>query len=387
MQTPAMKRTFFGPTPQKNGTVLGIFDSPPAIAAATPSRKDTRTVLGDLDANAAVTPSGRVEKIQESPDAQYEERARGSRTPASTGKRFMLDAFMTPSHNRHRMGQDENQGLLATPSSALKTPAFLRRDNFALNLGMGAITEEEGGEPTSPQMMRQPPWQRRSFGRSLSGMIRDMRREQEAKEDEELDLLREMEDEAEGISVPTRIAPLKIVVQDSQVGGLDRDGFVPSDVEDEEAEEGGVEQELGVGLDGKPRKPWKKKGLKRQTRRVNMRPVAKKVQTQQQREGSLDDEEDDGEAVTETQARGDVPSDLDGEGSEDEYHDGATAVKTTSTSRGKKTSTANGKSSGVEKKAPAKRKVKPEAHANYRALKIKNKNSKGKGGGRFGRRR
>jgi hypothetical protein len=32
------------------------------------------------------------------------------------------------------------------------------------------------------------------------------------------------------------------------------------------------------------------------------------------------------------------------------------------------------------------RKVNPEAHANYRSLKIRNKNSKGRGAGRFRRR-
>jgi len=205
-------------------------------------------------------------------------------------------------------------------------------------------------------------------------MIRDIRREQEAKEDEELDLLREMEDEAAGISVPSK-APPKIMVQDSQAG-LDRDGFVPSDVE---AEEDAVEAPAQVGLDGKPRKPWKKKGLKRQTRRVNMRPVAKKVQDHLVVPEDVDEDDND-DAVQETQRLEDMPSDIE-DASEDEYN-GAQGTK-----QNPQASAKSKEKPAVEKKAPTKRKVKPDAHANYRALKIKNKNSKAKGNGRFGRRR
>jgi hypothetical protein len=205
--------------------------------------------------------------------------------------------------------------------------------------------------------------------------------EQEAREDEELDLLNELEDEANGIERP-KPAP-KIIVQDSQAGfegtGLDRDGFVPSDVEVEVE----VVQPVRIGKDGKPMKPWKKKGLKRQHRRVNMRPVAKKAGAHPDtvEEAGSGDEED---AVQETQHVADEHSDHE-DGSEDECSDAPAKSKSKAKTKSKATTkNAKDKAETTEKKAPAKRKVKAEAHANYRALKIKNKGSKGGGGGRFG---
>jgi hypothetical protein len=357
--TPAVKRTFIGPTPQKDGIVLGIFD---LLPTNTPSK--TRTVLGDLTTNIAVTPSKSLDTIRESPHGhEYEERARGSRTPASSGKRFMLDSFLTP---QKRQKIEDNA---ITPSSSFKqllTPAFLKRDNFVMTM----IDEA----PPTPQAS-QLPWKRRAFGRSLSGMIQDIRREQEKDADEELDLLREMEDEADGITREPKPAP-KIVVEHSQVAtGLDRDGFVPSDVDQSASEDEKPQQQAA---DGKPRKPWKKKGLKRQTRRVKMRPVVKKAQPLAEAN----------ESVADSQLAEDVLSDVeagsDSEDDEDDEFSGTRAKPKTKPKEKEKEKT-------TDKEAPKKntRKVKAGAHANYRALKIKNKNSKGKGGGggRFGRRR
>ncbi|KIW05606.1 uncharacterized protein PV09_03477 [Verruconis gallopava] len=369
--TPAVRRTFLDPTPQKDGIVLGLFDLLPV--AQTPSNKN-RTVLGELDRNAsAVTPSKLLDASLQETACQYEERARGSRTPASTGKRFLLDQFMTPQRKEGRRGTEAgeaNRRGLSTPSSTFRqqfsTPAFLRRDNFL----MDAIDEA----PESPQVAQ--PWKRRSFGRSLSGMIQDMRREAEKAADEELDLLREMEDEAEGRPRPNKVVDAllrskKAVMEDCQavpptVTGLDRDGFVPSDVE-----QSGSDDEHGNDGDTQSR-PWRKKGVKRQTRRVNMRPVAKKVQPQQSRQPEIERDSDGGEVVGETKLSDeDVPSDLERtfDGENDESKDAKDSSKEPEvTKRGA-------------------RKTRPDAHANYRALKIKNKNSKAKGRGRFARRR
>lgn len=267
--TPVVKRTIFGPTPQKNGQVMGIFD---LLPGETPSR--LRTVLGSANVNVARTPS---KTLGDYGDDRVEERLRGSRTPLSTGKRFLLDSFVTP---RKRKEND-----CTTPSSSMKefaTPSFLKRDLFALS----TVNEE----PQSPGMAR--PWKRRTFGRSLSNMFKDMREKEKEKEDEEWELMREMEetDYREVVGKGKKPAPPpKALVEDSQVQ-LDVDGFVPSD----------FESDVDVkAAEIKPRKAYKKKGLKRQTRRVNMRPAM--TRPQQAKTPEPESESDDEEDVVPTQ--------------------------------------------------------------------------------------
>lgn len=180
-------------------------------------------------------------------EISLESRARGEKTPLSTGKRFLLDSFLSVTPNKRKLGE---QG---TPSSrGLATPAFLRRHNPLLKI-------EEDEEPAP----RPGPWMRRPFGRSLSQRIQAMRQEEENRLDEEADIMRELEMEAEGMPARKRIKMPEIQVQDSQTAmplGPDR-GL---ETEDEEHGEEGNE----LGPDGKPKKVWKKRGLKRQTRRV-----------------------------------------------------------------------------------------------------------------------
>lgn len=112
-------------------------------------------------------------------------------------------------------------------------------------------------------------------------MIQDLRREEEERFDEEMDILREIEDGVPAIPVAkatkrpahetqnitdaaSSTAPL---VEDSQPPDtedlklLGPDGAAQvSDEEDDTPQ---------LGRDGKPLRVWKKKGLKRQTRRVN----------------------------------------------------------------------------------------------------------------------
>jgi hypothetical protein len=212
------------------------------LPAGTPSKK--RAVLADVEPNVLQTPSRKAQDAAS--EASQESRARGERTPLSNGKRFMLNQFVTPK----KRTLDE-QG---TPSTirGLATPAFLRRGN-----ALGAIDEADEATP------RPAPWKRRGLGRSLSAMIQAMKKDEDDKLDEEADIMREMEMEEAGISLPPKKPRLpQVQIEDSQAPmplGPDR-GLETDEDEDEESE---------LGPDGKPRRVWKKKGLKRQTRRVN----------------------------------------------------------------------------------------------------------------------
>jgi 26S proteasome regulatory subunit N12 len=259
--TPVHVRSKIGPTPQKDGLVLGIFD---LLQSETPSRAQ-RTVLGDVGPNVMQTPSKNHGGSEDT--LSVEEWARGSRTPLSAGKRFLLDKFATPKKRK----RDEE----GTPSSTMKhfsTPMFLRRDTRPLDI----IDEED--EPTP----RPAPWKRRGLGRSLSSMIQTLKKQEEERAqearleeeeamrqeedrlDDELEMMREMEMEAAGISVPRPKPAPKLLVEDSQ--GPMKLG--PDTLEESDQDE--TQQSLGaLDRNGNPRKAWKKRGQKRTTRRVN----------------------------------------------------------------------------------------------------------------------
>jgi hypothetical protein len=231
--------TMIGPTPQRDGIVLGLFDM---LAAETPSKR--RKVLGDVGLNVPQTPSRRFQDAAS--ETSLESRARGERTPLSTGKRFLLNQFVTPKKRKL-----DAEGTPSSTTRGLATPAFLRRDNV-----LSAIDEEDEATP------RLAPWKRRGLGRSLSSMIQAMRKDEDDRLDEEADIMRELEMEEDGIPAPRKARVPQILVEDSQMAmplGPDR-GF---------ESEADSEEESGLGRDGKPRKVWKKKGLKRQTRRTN----------------------------------------------------------------------------------------------------------------------
>lgn len=111
------KRTVIGPTPQKDGQVLGIFD-------LLQEDRVTPRKLAD--------PISKQNSIQATPQKTSGEATfslRHSRTPTSSGKRYMLDKFATPVKSLNPNAQG------GTPSSVSKlhfsTPSFLRRDSHS----------------------------------------------------------------------------------------------------------------------------------------------------------------------------------------------------------------------------------------------------------------
>ncbi|KAF2720950.1 hypothetical protein K431DRAFT_285218 [Polychaeton citri CBS 116435] len=378
--TPAFIRCALGPTPQKDGQVLGIFDmlptATPTYRLETPSKRNSRA----MDVSATPTKTF-------SPPTSTRDQL--SRTPMSSGKRFYLDAFAGTPQKRKR--DDEDEG---TPSAATKpfaTPAFLRR-SFPL-----APVDEVAGQDA--EKASQPlPFKKRGLVRSLSSLIQGLKRQEEKKMDDDWDIMNELEAEGEGTSaeaeeLTTTLVPDSQTAEGNFLHRLDN------------AEDSDSDQEQGTEV---KRKPWKKKGLKRQTRRVIMRPVLHKAaKASEPADHSESEEEGDNCDKTrlfeETQFIQNPTA----------KQDGMSAVTSKSRSDGanyRTTRAANdrmldsqepsreelakpiiqpkgGKVGGDEVKKVV-RKISATAHANFRALKIKNKNSKGKGrgSGRFGRR-
>ncbi|GKT48469.1 DNA replication regulator SLD2 [Colletotrichum spaethianum] len=366
VSTPSISRTLFspaaprsiGPTPQRDGRVLGLFDLMVERELGTPSRKN-RDLNTSADARTMTTPRKRATPTDE------EDNARLGRTPMSTSKRQMLDSFMTPLKNKDSEALDAK-----TPTTVSKlqfsTPSFLKRHTQP--------------PPTKDDDFVAPPLRlpRKPMVRGLSAIVASLRKveEEHLDNDDDLDALREAEGEVVRPKAPPKPRD-EMLAADSQVhlplGGFDDEGLYDSPDEEQK------------GRDGMPLRVYKKKGQKRTTRRVNMRPIHSKRPSGPVEDGQ--EEEGDEEAVPETQANGaadDMQDELAdvGSGSDAEFDESASKTKATKTKAAKKTEKV-----GTVKKAV--RKVNEMAHTNFRRLKLKNHGAKGGPGynSKFRRRR
>lgn len=192
------------------------------------------------------------------------------------------------------------------------------------------------------------------MSRSFSSIIQELKNQEEERMEDDWDVLNELEAEENGTTVPKKQAE-QVQVADSQLVvmplGPDR---APGECESEE--------EVALGANGLPRKAYKKKGLKRQTRKSNIKPVLhkpKKAADLEEKIGS-----DDEESVEETQPDGPEGKCVDGVQVEEGEQD---AEKSTN---------------------PIKR-VAQKVSQNFRRMNIKSHQTakqKAKGKGRFGKR-
>lgn len=371
MGTPTISRKLFsptpvtalGPTPQRDGRVLGLFDLLIEKELGTPKKGAEKA--SDGAGKVMSTPSKRQSSAD--PDS-----GRLGRTPMSSSKRQLLNTFMTPLKNRGANGLGEHDG--GTPSSISKlqfdTPAFLKRHSFP-----SAAAEENVGMPAPLKLPRKP------MVRGLSEIVASLRKieEEHAEPEDDLEALREME-EMEEMDGGGTMGPPKMPVPASQklvqnevlapdrpsqvlpLGGFDDEGAYDSPTEDQ------------VGRDGQPLRIFKKKGQKRTTRRSNMKPVRSKRATSVDLGGKPEEEE--AELATDEEEAEVLHSDA-----ESDYDDGAAAEE-----KRKREAKAQKKEGKVKKTA---RKVNELAHANFQRLKLKNGGAKGGQGfnSRFRRRR
>ncbi|KAI5458549.1 DNA replication/checkpoint protein [Mariannaea sp. PMI_226] len=358
MNSPVVSRKLFspasvtslGPTPQRDGRVLGLFDLLVEKELGTPSKNDSPTKK-NAPRRIDATPS----KKRQFMDDEMTERL--GRTPMSASKRQALNSFMTPLKNKERIHD------AVTPSSVSKlqfdTPAFLKRNSLSVL--------DENGDFDALAPLRLP---RKPLVRGLSEIVANLRKVEEEALDEDLEALRE----AEGgeMSEPRpKSAPSKpkedMLAEDGQskqlpLGGFDDEGLYDSPVED------------AVGRDGFPLKVYKKKGQKRTTRKVNIKPTRFKRPVNMD-EPQHSDDEDEENRVPETQQGAEDDLDLESDFEEDLKAKGAAKKKATK------------KPVRAVKKVV--RKVNELAHANFQRLKLKNNGAKGGPGynSRFRRRR
>ena len=206
-------------------------------------------------------------------------------------------------------------------------------------------------------------------------MLAGLRRLEEEAADEDLDALREMEAEEAGVNRPmlkevadsgAKVAPKaippEILLGDSQnglLGGLDGEALLDSEPEEEK------------GRDGQPLKVFKKKGQKRTTRRVNMKPTRSKPAPE---DPELEDKLAD--TVPETQVFDDDPTGF----GEARNFDSDSQSEYTASEGGTRYKRAKQKDRRVNsdgKIKTAARKVTAMANQNFKRLKLRNSGAKG----------
>lgn len=285
-----------------------------------------------------------------------------------------MDNFATPMKDR---GDGERQQT--TPSSVSKlhfaTPSFLRRDSQRIRLPV--VEEDDEATPLSPEMVRMP---KRPLVRGLSSMLAGLRRMEEEAADDDLEALRDIENEA---SQPTKMQVPKPPPEEENtnhrlpLGGFDDEAMYDTD----------PEENAGVGPDGQPLKVWKKKGQKRTTRRYNLKPNPKpqKQVDQEHRYTSENDNDkekldqelgENEETVPETQvdASFSVPDANYASDSQSEYtaSEGGTRYRRPDQSKRK-----DRQANRDGKIKTAARKVNALAHQNFKRLKLRNSGAKG----------
>ncbi|KAG8405803.1 hypothetical protein J3458_021734 [Metarhizium acridum] len=376
MNTPAISRKLFspapvtslGPTPQRDGRVLGLFDLLVEKELGTPSKKGTSKppgTPGRSRGNVQSTPSKRTGAYD------HESSTKLGRTPMSSSRRNVLNTFATPMKNR-RGSLDAK-----TPSSVSKlqfdTPAFLKRHSLP--------AVDENAMFADPSPLRLP---RKPLVRGLSEIVASLRKVEDdvLDDDDDLDALRAAENEDTDIRRPTSpslgtrqasdpaAAPTPAIVEDSQrpalLGGFDDESMYDSPVED------------GVDHNGNPLPVYKKKGQKRTTRKVNIKPT--RIKKPENAPRDRDGEEDGEDVIPETQLINGPDADFADMASGSDFENEGPAKSTDKPAKGTQ------KEGGVKRVA---RKVNELAHANFHRLKLRNNGAKGGPGynSRFRRRR
>lgn len=339
---------------------LGLFDN---LSSRSRGGSSKRTSSLAAIGNVEATPSKRVSP-QTDEIIVLSSGKRHQKSPLNASKQSHLNSFLTPTVNRILKNSTPGSRRGVSKLRFDGTPAFLRRDSQRAVSGK-ENEDYEDGISWSPVAVRKIP--QAYAGKRLSALVKGLRDMEEERLDEDLAMLREMED---GNSPNNKVQQPKIQVNDSQRPDLP---LGPDAAIESEEDLGAVENK---GRDGKPLRVWKKKGQKRTTRKVTMRPNAAKWKPEPAWKGGIDNEDSDEEVAaleTQTSVQG---VDSNEQNSEGEAEQGRKKTKSAGSKQ-------DGKDGFVTK---VKKKISATAHANFRALKIKNKQSKAKRGGRFGRR-
>lgn len=300
--------------------MLGLFDllSPASSAERTPSKQQAQgsssCKAGGVELSAFQTPSKRKkgledERVMSGGMLSGGRKRKGSLlSPADGSKRAHISSLLTPTARRSLatpLKTTPGSRMALEPQNSDETPAFLKRNSqHAYNLPMEDASREDVLDYDNQTITWTPVKPRlgtRMAGKGLSALLRGLREMEEEKLDDELDILRELEDEGNARSGPNKARRL-FDVADSQIPEmpLGPDGAHLSDTNDNENDNNDryaePEKSGRGGRFGKAGIPWKKKGQKRTTRKFTLRPVLKGTWKPEPKwEGSTESEDEEDE--------------------------------------------------------------------------------------------
>ena len=368
--SPITHRTSIGPTPQKDGMVLGLFDDlSSGSRTKTPSERNALLSVTDC---IQATPSKRLNPDNDDDDHGGSTDKRHHKSPLGASKHSYLNTYITPS--TCRVLSCKTTPASRTGVSKLcfeETPKFLRRDSQRMFAGKenAPVYDQIAWSPVTIRTL--------SKGHTIKGLstlvkgLRDMENE---KLDEDWDLLREME---ENDALPNGTQKQKVFVIDSQNPDmpLGLDGGLGSEEIERSTDE--------AGIDGKPLKIWKKRGQKRTTRRVVMKPNTGRWKPEPAWKGGDVSGEDNLQGVEDSQSVKPQPR-YENQSWEDEKLKGEIRAGKAANAIDRPRRNQPGKEGFA---TTVKKKISATAHANFRALKIKNRHSKGNQNGKYGKTR
>lgn len=418
--------------------MLGLFDllSPASSAERTPSKQaQGSSSRQGIELGTFRTPSKNQIGLEDEglkSGAMLSGRRKSSfLSPADASKRAHVSSLLTPTARRFLATPSKStprSRMALEPLSADETPAFLRRhsqhayilpDDASREYGIDHDNQAISWTPVKPRLGS------RMAGKGLSALVRGLREVEEEKLDEDLDILRDLEDGGNARPGPKVSKPFDVA--DSQIPEmpLGADGANLSNIDDDDDYVEPEKPGTGRGRSGKEGKPWKKKGQKRTTRNFTLRPVKGAWKPEPKWKISAESEDDEegegggsgsGEreegcitAIPETQIaqptvpqdpmlddledRESISSDVNFEPETKSPPDGGEVPEKKKKVQGKGKRKRKGKEDDTKKQKPLqqpkKKTMSSTAHANFRALKLRNKGSskgKGTGGRRFGRR-
>jgi len=241
-----MTKEYVSPTPQKNGKILGIFDKLPGFTP-TPEKQKRDTLDEKLRKDlqdsmkrgqVAMTPSTKGRHV----DINNHEELEDTYSPLdpTTPSRKRRYEFQTPISKR--------QKLLNAEPDPFSTPLFFKRQHYN-------FTTNENGSPTTPAFKRYLPLAQPKV-KLLSTMMRELREMEDQEEDEGMDVLREIEQNELNPGGIQKVieGQLNIEAKGEESGAMGDNPFLSGD------------RDISTVPTKTP--VYKKKGMKRQTRRV-----------------------------------------------------------------------------------------------------------------------
>ncbi|KAF3158442.1 regulatory particle non-ATPase [Orbilia oligospora] len=347
-----MKKGYVSPTPQKNGRILGLFDKLPGVTPTPPKQPkeaEDSTILAKL------TDSSENSKIFHN---------RGFEDSDGEDAYIPLDPT-TPSRKRRYEFQTplskKSKGNKPGEADLFSTPAIFRQHSMNFEL-------KESGSPLTPEVKLFLPNRMIGKVKPLSILARELREMQE-EEDPGMEVLRELERDglnSTEITDPDKLRPTTIAP------------CLELEVQVEEPEAENTSKQVA----------YKKKGLKRQTKRVRIRPV-RATKTKPNVEEPSCDSEPEGHLDQQPETLAQIAED---ENSEDGICDGelqrveisedelAAIVPKVAPVKPRRKSQA----SVLEKPATSKNKttIKADKHANYTRMKMHHRGKGFRGRGR-----